>query len=602
MRSAPTISSQNPFKTLHALFSYAKSLSLVQQLHAQVIINGLHKEVLYGSNITNAYIQSGSFPLATKSFEQITVKNLRSWNTIISGYSKHRLYGDVLQLFTRLRSEGNAVDSFNLVFAIKASQRLLLLQNGRLLHCLAIKSGLEGDVFIVPALLEIYAELGYLTNAHKLFERYSYRSSVMWGFMIKGYLKFSQESKVFELFLYMTNYFGFRWDAFTVEGLVRACANVLAGREGKASHGVCIKNNLFVNICLLTSVIDMYMKCGFIHYAFRLFEEANDNKDVVLWSAVINGCAKKGRFLEALSVFKRMLENSITPNPVTFAGVILACSGVGSLKQGKSVHGFVIRNRVDLDVVNYTSLVDMYSKCGCVKTAYRIFCMMPAKNVVSWTAMINGCAMNGLYLEALAIFDQMTQNACVMSEKHMPNSVTFISVLSACSHTGMVQEGWRIFNSMKDYAISPTEEHYACMIDVLARAGQFDAALSFLSDMPIKPGPNVWGALLNACRFHKRVELAEEIAKTLLLIEPNDLSLHVLLSNIYDDSRMWEIGESTRMRMAEAGFNKSHGFSSIEVNNKLCVFSSDDTLVFNSPEISHIWNSLYREMRESAFL
>ncbi|XP_020213988.1 pentatricopeptide repeat-containing protein At1g06140, mitochondrial [Cajanus cajan] len=598
MRTAPLISSQNPLETLRAFFSCAKVLPLAQQLHARVIINGLHREVFYGSNITNAYVQSGSLSLATKAFDQITVKNLHSWNTIISGYSKRSLYGDVLQLFKRLRSEGSAVDSFNLVFAIKASQRLLLLNNGRLLHCLVIKSGLEGDLFIVPALLEIYADLGSLNDAHKLFERYSYRSSVMWGFMIKGYLKFSQVSKVFELLSCMTN-FGFQWDAFTMEGLVRACANVLAGREGKASHGVCIKNNLLVNVCLLTSVIDMYMKCGFIHYAFRLFEEAIDHKDVVLWSAVINGCAKIGKFHKALSVFKRMLENLITPNPVTLAGVILACSGVGSLKLGMSVHGFVIRNMVELDVVNYTRLVDMYSKCGCVKAANRIFCMMPAKSVVSWTAMINGYAMHGLYLEALYTFDQMTQNACVISGKHVPNSVTFTSVLSACSHSGMVQEGLRIFNSMKDYGISPTEEHCAYMIGILARAGLFDAALTFLSNMPIKPGPSVWGALLSACRFHKRVDLADKIAKTLSLLEPNDLSWHASLWNIYGDGRMWGIGE---MVMAEEGLNKSVDFSSIEVKNKLYVFSSDDTLASIRTHISHTWNSLSREMRENAWL
>ena len=483
------------------------------------------------------------------------------------------------------------MDSFNLVFAIRASQSSMLLPNGRLIHCLAIKSGLEGDLFVVPALLEMYAELGSLNDAHKLFERYSYRSSVLWGFMIKEYLKFSQESKVFELFSNMTNCFGFQWDAFTMEGLVRACAKVLGRRGGKACHGVCIKNNLLVNVCLQTTVIDMYMKCGCVHYAFKLFEEAND-KDVVLWSALINGCAKRGRFLEAMSVFKRMLEISVTPNPVTLAGVILACSGVGSLKQGKSVHGFVIRNQVNLDVVNYTSLVDMYAKCGCVKTAHRIFCLMPAKNVVSWTAMINGCAMHGLCLEALAIFDQMKQqNACAISEKHVPNSVTFVSALSACSYSGMVQEGWRIFNSMKDYAISPTEEHYACMIEVLARAGQFDAALSFISDMPIKPGPNVRGALLSACRFHKRAELAEETEKMLSLLEPSDSSSHVL-----------EIRDSTWMSMTEKRHTESPGFSSIEVNHKLCVFSSGDTLAFRSTEISHIWNSLDREMRESALL
>ncbi|XP_019455083.1 PREDICTED: pentatricopeptide repeat-containing protein At1g06140, mitochondrial-like [Lupinus angustifolius] len=564
--------SQNPSKTLLSLFSSTNFLSLTKQLHSHLIINGLHKELFYGSHLTNTYIKLGSLPLASKAFNHITTKNLHSWNTIISGYSKHGFYSYVLKLFNKMRSEGNGIDSFNLVYATKACQRLKLLPNGVLIHCLAIKSGFEGDLFVVPVILEMYALLDSLSDARKVFDQYSCRSSVLWGFMIKGYLKFSQESEVFGLFYDMTSCFGFRWDSFTMEGLVRACANVSAGREGKASHGVCVKNNLLVNFCLLTSVIDMYMKCGIIHYAMRLFEEASDSKDVVLWSAVINGCAKTGRFLEAMSVFKRMMENSIMPNPVTFSSVILACSGVGSLMKGKSVHGFVIRNMVELDVVNYTSLLDMYAKCGRVETAYRIFRTMPTKNVVSWTAMINGYAMNGLYSDAISIFDQMTQKStCVISEKHTPNSITFVSALSACRHRGMVQEGWRIFKSMKDYAISPTEEHYACMVDVLTRAGQYNAALSFISDMPmpIKPGRNVWEALLSACRVHERVEFDEEI---------------------------------TKMRMTEEGFNKSLGFASIEVKNKLYVFGSAYTLAFKNTETSHIWNSLSKEMRESALL
>lgn len=586
---------EKPSKTLLSLFYYAKNLSLVQQIHAQIIVNGLHKDALYGSNIVNAYIGSGSLPLASKAFLQITAKNLYSWNSIISGHLKFRFYDDVLHLFSRMRSEGNGVDTFNLGFAIKASTRLLLLQNGKSFHCLSIKSGLEEDLFIAPALLELYADLGSLNDAQKLFERFSYRSSVLWCLMMKACLKSSQEPKVFELFSNMTNHFGFQPDAFAMVGLVRAYANVLARREGKAAHGLCIKNNLLVNVCLLTSVVYMYMKCGFLHYAARVFEEAN-YKDVVLWTTVVDGYAQKGRFVEAMSLFRKMLGNSVTPNPVTLVSILLACSGVGSLRRGKSVHGFVIRNQVDLDVVINTSLIDMYAKCGCVKTAYRIFSEVPEKNVVCWTAMINGLGMHGLYLDALATFDKM------VTEKNFPNSVTFASVLSACSHSGEVEKGWRIFNSMKNYAISPAEEHYTCMIDLLVNAGQIESALSFICTSPIKPSARAWEALLSACRKHKRVELAEELPNCLWILEPSNSSLHVSLSDssVYSDASIWELVESTLMKnigVAEPIY-KGRDFASIEINNWISVFCSDDIPACKSAEIDHIQNSLSREMRE----
>ncbi|KAF7841034.1 pentatricopeptide repeat-containing protein [Senna tora] len=386
-----------------------------------------------------------------------------------------------LMAFTnsRMRSEGNGVDTFNLEFAIKASGRLLLLQNGRLLHCLAIKSGLEADLFIVPALLGLYADSSSLNDAHKLFERFSYRSSVMWSLMIKWYLKFSQKSKIFELFSSMTNHYGLQRNAFTMEGLVRAYANVLACREGKAAHGLCIKNNLLVNVCLQTSVVYMYMKCGFLRYAVRVFEEAND-KDEVLWTAVIDGYAQNGRFLEGVSLFRKMLGSSVTPNPVTLACVLLACSGVGSLNQGKSVHCFVIRNKVDMDV---------------------------------------------------------------------------------------------------DYAISPAEEHYACMIDLLVYVGQIEAALSLMCNMPIKPGVIAWRALLSACRINKRVEIAEELEKRLSILELNNPSSQVSLSdsNIYADATMLETLQSISMKKIGGVLHKTRDFTSIE---EARVYAKENGLFF----------------------
>ncbi|KAE9621909.1 hypothetical protein Lalb_Chr01g0019751 [Lupinus albus] len=142
-------------------------------------------------------------------------------------------------------SDGNAIDSFNLVYATKACQRLKLFPNGLLLHCLAIKSGFEGDLFVVPMLLEMYAFLGSLSDAHKLFDQYSYTSLVLWGFMIKGYLKFSQESKVFGLFSNMASCFGFQWDTFTMEGLVCACGNYWS-LVNKDNQVLCPIRNLMV--------------------------------------------------------------------------------------------------------------------------------------------------------------------------------------------------------------------------------------------------------------------------------------------------------------------------------------------------------------------
>ncbi|KAE8692201.1 Pentatricopeptide repeat-containing protein [Hibiscus syriacus] len=539
------MSSQNHTKTLlFSLFPLTKTLTLTQQIHACIVLHGFNGSVVFGSRLTDAYIHLGSLQFAQKTFDGITRKNLHSWNTVISGYSNKKLFLDVLRLFSRMRREIVGVDSFNLVFAIKACVGLSFLKDGKLIHSMAVKFGLEGDAYVAPALGKMYGQLGSLRDARKVFDGFPERNSVLWGTMMEGYLKSSDELQVFELFRRMKES-GVELDAFTVGGLVRACGNVSADKEGKMFHGLCIKKNFIgSNVYLQTSLIDMYLKCGLIDFGMKLFEDASE-RDVVLWSSMISGLAKNGKGLEAIALFRNMLRQPLTPNSATLNSILLACPLWGSLKQGKSVHGYMIRKGIGFDDVNYTSFIDMYAKCGSVAMARKVFVQMPLKNVVSWSAMINAYGIQGLCSEALACFDEMR------SKNQVPNSVTFISILSACSHSGKTEEGWKYFKEMtQDFGIVPTQEHYACLVDLLGRAGKIDDALSFIDSMPIEPGASVWGALLDACRMHRRVELAENVSDKLLPLETNKASVYVLLSNIYADAGRWESVKKIRKKLA----------------------------------------------------
>ncbi|KAK2970153.1 hypothetical protein RJ640_019621 [Escallonia rubra] len=592
----PAIANQSPARSLLCLFQFTKTLGQTHQLHAQITIFGLHRAVLHGSNLANAYIEVGCLQSAAKAFNQITHKNPYSWNTILSGYSKQSRPWDVLRLFKRMRDEGFCTDSFNSVFALKACLGLSLLENGKMVHCLVIKYGLERDPFAVPAVINLYTELGCLEDAHKVFDDMPERNLVVWSAMLKGYLKFSEEYKVFEFFSRMTSS-GFELNPFTLETLIRACGNVLACREGKACHGFCMKSNFIdSSMCLLTSLVDMYLKCGLFDIAVKLFEEISD-KDLVLWSALVGGCTKNGRALEAIRLFRRMLEESVVPNSVTLASVILACSQIGSLLQGKSVHAFMFRNAIEPDVVNYTSFLDMYAKCGCIVTANSLFNQIPEKNVYCWTSMINAFGMHGLSSEAISLFDQM------ISENVLPNSVTFVSLLSACSHSGKVEEGWKCFRSMREvYGIAPVQEHYACMVDLLGRAGKIDEALALMSCMPMDPGASAWGALLSSCRAHKNTQLAEKIAKKLLYLEPDKSAVYVLLSNIFADVGKWDTAKQMRLEVCEKGLRKSAGCASIEVDKKLYVFNLKDSLAYRELELEGVWASIHEQMMELGYV
>ncbi|XP_010935759.4 LOW QUALITY PROTEIN: pentatricopeptide repeat-containing protein At1g06140, mitochondrial [Elaeis guineensis] len=583
-------------KHLNSLFPLCHSLRLLRQVHTRILLHGLHLSVFFGSRLAHAYFATGSPQDARRAFDQILAKTPHSWNTMLSGYSKTHNLSEVLQLYKLSRAEGSRPDSFSLAFAVRACMGLSVLELGRSIHLEAIRSGLETDEFVSPPLIDMYLEFGYLEEAEKVFDRVPVGISLVWGLMMKGYLRESMEVEVFGLFDRMKE-LGIGLDPCSAICLARACGNVGAAKEGRVIHSFCIKKNfLDSNVYMQTSLVDMYGKSGFMDFARRLFDEM-PHKDVVSWSSMIAGLAQSGRAHESLLVFQDMLGNLMVPNEVTLASVLLGCSHLGALQQGKSVHAYMVRNEVELDVVTNTALLDMYAKCGSMDLACKVFNAMPERNVFSWSAMIGGFGMHGMCKKALALFDEMRSGNLV------PNSVTFVSVLSACGHSGKVQEGQLYFESMyKDYKITPKNEHYSCMVDLLGRAGLIEEAESLIKEMPQEPSASVWGALLGACRIHKRVELAEQVANKLFALEPDRPGAHILLSNIYAAAEMWDMVRKTREMINERGLQKTVGFSTIEVDKRVYLFNAMNGRDRQHTRIIELWHVLTNQMKELGYV
>ncbi|KAK4397612.1 Pentatricopeptide repeat-containing protein, chloroplastic [Sesamum angolense] len=132
-----------------------------------------------------------------------------------------------------------------------------------------------------------------------------------------------------------------------------------------------------------------------------------------------------------------------------------------------------------------SALIDMYAKCGCLDMARRVFESMPNRNVITWNVIIMAYGMHGEGEEALSLFKSMVAERSRGGEV-MPNGVTFIAVFAACSHSGMVDEGQQLFQSMKEsYGLEPNADHYACVVDLLGRAGRLDEAYEIINSMPV---------------------------------------------------------------------------------------------------------------------
>ncbi|PNT63770.1 hypothetical protein BRADI_4g20810v3 [Brachypodium distachyon] len=362
------------------------------------------------------------------------------------------------------------------------------------------------------------------------------RTVVSWTAMVAGYVQ--------------NCFFG---EAIAVFGAV--------GQEwltaGEMVHGFALKLRFDANVPLLNALVAMYGKCGSVLSAKGLFD-GMATRTLVSWNTMVAMYEQNSDGVQAIKFFRRMLTEKVGFDCVTLVSVLSACARSGALETGKWVHELARSHGLDNDARIGNVLVDMYAKCGEIAYAREVFDSLREPGVVSWSAMISAYANHGEHQEALKLFSLMK------GEGVKPNSFTVTAVLVACGHSGLVDEGLKHFNSIAmEYQMSPTLEHYACMLDMLGRAGRLVEAYEIIRGMSVQPDKCVWGAFLGGCRLHCNLELAEFVANDLFQSGSNDVTFYVLMANMYFEAGMLEDAERMRRAMKEMELKKTAGHSSV---------------------------------------
>ncbi|EOA23709.1 hypothetical protein CARUB_v10016917mg [Capsella rubella] len=329
----------------------------------------------------------------------------------------------------------------------------------------------------------------------------------------------------------------------------------------------------------------MYMKFGELSSAELLFESMQV-KDVVAWNAFIAACVQTGNSAIALEYYHKMCAAAVQFDSFTVVSMLSACGQLGSLEIGEEIYDRARKEEIDCNIIVENARLDMHLKCGNTEAARVLFDEMKQRNVVSWSTMIVGYAMNGDSGEALALFTMM------QNEGLKPNYVTCLGLLSACSHAGLVNEGKSYFRLMvrsNDKNLEPRKEHYACMVDLLGRSGLLEEAYEFIKKMPVEPDTGIWGALLGACAVHHDMILGQKVADVLVETVPDIGSYHVLLSNIYAAAGKWDCVDKVRSKMRKLGTKKVAAYSSVEFKGKVHFFNRGDK---SHPQTKAIYEKL----------
>ncbi|KAL4191733.1 hypothetical protein AMTRI_Chr07g31320 [Amborella trichopoda] len=485
------------------------------EFYYQMQSNGVNTALFVANSLITMYCKCKEIEAGELVFDEMPDTDIVSWNSLIAGYASNGYGHEALLCLGEMQLFGFEPD------------------RDTLLGCLP-------DPMLETSLLDMYFKCGDTRAAEGHFGKISMRNLVTWNTMISGYARNKLAQKAIDSFSKMQMQEKLCPDPITIANLLPACAHIEALLPGKSIHGFSLRKGFLSlikemkgdqfcsHLVLETALLDTYAKCKELEYAQKPFERM------------------------AIALFHSLWHVPMEPDATTIASVISACD---PWLCGKSELG--------LDTFILNSLIYMYTKCGNLQLARRVFDGIQSKDVVSLNVIIMAYGIHGYRHDALELFSMM-KNIIT------PNGSTFVSVLTSCSHSGMVDEGRKHVNSMQnDYEIDPWIEHYACMVDLLGRIGCLDQAEIFVRQMPTKPTPRIWGSLLKACRIHGHIELAECVAKNLLKLEHDNTGCYILLSNMYAAAGRCEDVEEVRLTMREKGLEKTRGCSMVELSSDL---------------------------------
>lgn len=383
---------------------------------------------------------------------------------------------------------------------------------------------------------------------------------------------------------------GVQMDDSGVSCIMSSCGNELPLDFGIQLHALLIKLRFDMSVHTASSLISLYSKCGQLLDAYRIFEQT-PVKNAIAWTAIIASYAQHCETETCLSLFILMRQSMLKPNDFTFASVLSACTSTALLGLGRSIHCLEMRMGFDKCLHVGNALISMYSKCGSIEEARCVFEKMLRKDLISWNSMIFGCAHNGLAEQAVHLLQ------CMDGENVKPDGISFLGVLSSCRHTGLVEISRWCFNSILKRGIKPGLDHYACIVDLLGRAGFIEEALEFIKSMPMPPNAVIWGSLLSSCRVHGNVQIGIQAAEHRLVLEPDCAATHIQLAKLYAGIGCWNQVARVRKLMKDRGLKTIPGHSWIEIGNAVYRFKAEDGSNSKFNEILNVLDCLGEHMK-----
>lgn len=374
----------------------------VMKIHGLLFKFGLELDVFVGSALVNTYLKFGLAVDAREVFEELPVRDVVLWNSMVNGYAQIGHFDEALGIFRRMVENGVVPCRYTVTGVLSIYSVIGDFDNGQAVHGFLTKMGYDSSVVVLNALIDMYGKCKCASDALNVFEVMDEKDMFSWNSIISVHQRCGDHYGTLKLFDRMLGN-RVQPDLVTVTTVLPACTHLAALIHGREIHGYMIvnglgkegRNNEFDDVLLNNALMDMYAKCGNMRDACMVFDHMTE-KDVASWNIMITGYGMHGYGDKALDTFTRMRQARLEPNEISFVGLLSACSHAGMVNEGlEFLAEMESKYGVSPSIEHYTCVVDMLCRAGKLTEAYELMLTMPFKaDPVGWRALLAACRIH----------------------------------------------------------------------------------------------------------------------------------------------------------------------------------------------------------------
>ncbi|KAL6839245.1 hypothetical protein ACP4OV_030917 [Aristida adscensionis] len=567
-RTASSVAQSGPTRSLSQILLSCLASDRLRRLlptaHARAVVSGGLGDLLLANLLLRGYSKLGLLHDARRLFDGMLRRNLVSWSSAISMYAQHGGDDEALVLFAAFRKSSDEVpNEFLLAGVLRACTQSRAVPFGEQVQGIATKLGLNVNVYVGTALINLYAKAGCMDAAIRVFDALPAKNPVTWTAVITGYSQIGQGTVALELFQNM-------------------------GVEGVQPDRFVLASAVKMDVSVINALIDMYCKCSRPSLARKLFD-CMENYNLVSWTTMISGYMQNTFDVEAMALFRQMSQAGWQLDVFACTSVLNSCGSLEEIWQGRQIHAHAIKANLESDEYVKNALIDMYAKCDHLTEARAAFDALAEDDAISYNAMIEGYAKQGGLTEAVDIFGKMRY--CSLR----PSLLTFVSLLEVSASQSAIELSKQIHGLIIKSGTSLDLYVGSALIDVYSKCSLVDDAKSVFS-MTRNRDMAIWNAMIFGHAQNDQGEEAVKLFNQLRVsgIIPNEFTFVALVAVASNIASIFH-GQQFHGQVIKAGADTNPHVSNalIDMYAK-CGFIKESSLLFESACGKDVicWNSM----------